>query len=109
MVAGYFESSADEALRGEPYVGLFDHSGRLVSRLNEAFDTVDTATIRSTIHAGCATFGDDGYMYLLHDRSVLVITETGAVVRRIKFDKPDKDAIATKIAVSGGNGRDMAD
>ena len=95
LVAGYFESSADEALRGKPYVGLFDHSGRLLSRLNEAFDTIDLETIRETIHGGNAIFADDGYIYLLHQKRVLVLSESGKVVRQINFDKP-KDAIADK-------------
>ncbi len=102
LIAGYFDSDADDELKGKPFIGLFDRSGRLLKLLNEPFETVDIAAESLNIHAGNATFGDDGLFYLLHAQSVVVLSESGAVVRRIKFDKADKDSRPTKVAISGG-------
>jgi hypothetical protein len=102
LVAGYFDSNADAAMRGMAYVALFDHSGRLLRRFNEPYEAVDLSNVGKSIQGGNAIFGDDGFIYLLHAKSILVLSESGVVVRRIKFDKPDPDAIPTKIAVSNG-------
>jgi hypothetical protein len=102
LVAGFFDSKADAPVRGTTYVALLDHSGRLLHRFNEPYEAVDLSTVGKAIQGGNAVFGDDGFIYLLHSASVLVVSESGAVVRRIKFDKPDHTAIPTRIAVSNG-------
>ena len=102
LVAGYFDSTAPPELQGKSYAALFDHSGHLVKRFNEPFEQVDAGEEGLKLHSGNAVFGEDGYFYLLHDQSVQVLSESGSVVHRIKFDKPDKDAIPSGIRVSGG-------
>src|SRR5581483_1223191 len=102
LLAGYSGPKAAPNLQGQSFVGLFQPSGKLLRRLNSALGTVDLADVGKSIHAGFAIFADDGFLYLLHEQSILVISESGTLVRRIMFDKPSKEAAPVKIAVSGG-------
>lgn len=102
LISGFFGINAAQDLHGQTFVGLFQASGKLLRRLNGGLGTVDLVNIHKSLHSGAAIFGEDGYLYLLHDRTILVVSESGTLVRTVKFDKPNKDAISTKIAVSGG-------
>lgn len=102
LISGFFGANAPPDLHGQMFVGLFQPSGKLLRRLNGGLGTVDLVNVHKSLHAGAAIFGEDGHLYLLHDRTILVISESGTLVRRIKFDKPNRDAVPTKIAVSGG-------
>jgi hypothetical protein len=102
LVAGYFDSTAAPELQGKSYAALFDRSGHLIKRFNEPFEHIDLAAERHKIHSGDAVFAEDGFLYLLHDQAILVLSESGSIVRRIKFDKPDKAALPTNISISGG-------
>jgi hypothetical protein len=102
LVAGYFDSTADAELQGKPYIALFDHSGHLLKRFTEPFEQIDVASEGGKIHAGHAVFADDGSFYILHEQTILVLSESGSLIHRIKFDKPDKAASPTNIAISGG-------
>jgi len=102
LIAGYFGPKSAEKMQGQSFVGLFQPSGKLLRRLDDRFEGVDFQTVQKSIHAGSAVFGDDGNLYLLHGQIILVISEAGTLIRRISFDKPDKNSSATNIAISGG-------
>jgi len=102
LVAGYFDSTAEAELQGKPYIALFDHSGHLIKRFIEPFEQIDIASEARKIHPGSAVFADDGSFYLLHEQTIVVLSESGSLIHRIKFDKPDKAANPTNIAISGG-------
>ncbi len=102
LVTGYFDPTAAPELQGRSYVALFDRSGHLIKHFNELFEQVDVATVGLKLHSGNAVFAEDGYFYLLHDQSIQVLSESGSMVHRIKFDKPDKEAIPTGIRISTG-------
>jgi len=102
LISGFFGTNAVQDLHGQTFVGLFQPSGKLLRRLNGGLGTVDLGNVHKSLHSGAAIFGEDGYLYLLHDRTILVISESGTLVRTVKFDKPNRDAVSTKIAVSGG-------
>jgi len=103
LVVGHYGSDAPENLRGTQYAALFDSSGKWLSDLRKSLSRrkpiADTVPKYNgyTIRAGA-----DGNLYLLEPNSVLVISASGEVVRRLKFKKPDPEEDATGLSVSGG-------
>jgi hypothetical protein len=102
LVAGYFNQSADEQERGKNFVAIFDASGRLAARVSGKFGDFDLASIRTKLYEGASAVGDDGFVYLLRSDEVIVISQSGQVVRRMRFKKPDPSLLATRVDESGG-------
>jgi hypothetical protein len=62
-------------------------------------ESVDLKTVSQRISEGGATVGPDGNIYLLQTNQVVVMSESGKIIRRIRYQKPGGSS-ATKIAVS---------
>ncbi|MGH9566300.1 MAG: hypothetical protein ACRD4I_09975, partial [Candidatus Angelobacter sp.] len=54
------------------------------------------------LQSGAATLGSDGNIYLLRNSDVVVISQSGEILRRLLFEKTPSDAVPTKIVYSGG-------
>ena len=98
---GYYDKDAPEALRGHRYIGVFAPSGKLVKKIEDA-EHLDLDQFSKHLQAGAATLGSDGNVYLLRDKEVVVISQSGEVLRRLPFDKNPSDAIPMKIVYSDG-------
>ncbi len=98
LISAYYIADAPAQLRGKSFVALFDGSGKMRKKFNSD-DGVDLKSVSQHISEGGATVGPDGNIYVLQPGQVLVISESGKILRRIKFQKPDS-SFATKIAVS---------
>lgn len=98
LVSGFYLGEAPAELRGKGFMALFAESGKMLKKFSSA-ESVDLKSISQRISEGGATVGPDGNIYLLQANQVLVISESGKIVRRVKFQKPG-GASATKIAVS---------
>jgi hypothetical protein len=106
FVLGYHGTDATAEMKGRPFVGIFDSAGRLVRELKDSNipknlslgETPQTAK-PSEVWSSVA---DDGNLYLLASDQILVINESGGIVRRIKFQKPENNPAAVKIEVSEG-------
>lgn len=98
---GYYNENAPEKLRGQRYVALFAPSGQLIKVIQDE-EKLDLGVFNTTFQNGAATLGKDGYIYLVRQSEVLVISQSGEIVRRMPFEKNPRNASATKISYSGG-------
>src|SRR5579884_1495970 len=99
LVSAFYLPSASPELRGKGFMAQFDESGALRRRFNGEVGSVDLKSVSKRINDGGATIGPDGNVYLLQTNQVLVISEGGKILRRIKYQKPAALS-AAKIAVS---------
>jgi len=108
LVCGYHGNEAAPTLRGRPFVGIFDSSGALIRELSYSQIAPNANLGQSATTAKPAelwsSLGDDGNLYLLAANQILVIGESGGILRRIKFPKPEKESSAVRLEVSGGLG-----
>ncbi|HET9365742.1 MAG TPA: hypothetical protein VFP71_12100 [Candidatus Angelobacter sp.] len=98
---GYYDKDAPEALRGRRYIGIFAPSGKLIKKIDDA-EHLDLDQFSKHLRGGAATLGSDGNVYLLRDKDVVVISQSGEVLRRFPFNKNPSDAIADNIVYSDG-------
>jgi hypothetical protein len=103
LVVGHYGPDAAETLRGKQYAAIFDSSGKPLSDLRKRLSARDAISDQPTKYNGYTIRSSvDGNLYLLEQGSVLAISPSGSVVRRLKFIKPDPEADAVGLSVSGG-------
>ncbi len=100
LVGGYYSRLASPKLQGKSFFGIFEPSGKLLAQLSESGADVDMATTASIPYQGAITLGPDGNAYILKSSEIVVLSESGTVVRRVAYKKPDAHAIANWIMVS---------
>jgi len=102
LVTGHFNRHADKESQGKTYTAMFEPSGKLRSVIAGHFGDVDLASVGKKLPEGGAALGEDGFLYLLRSDEVVVISESGTIVRRMPLKKPAPELLATRIGVSGG-------
>jgi hypothetical protein len=102
LVTGYFNRAAEPQVQGKIYTAIFEASGKLRAVVKGHFADFDFASIGKKLPEGGAAIGEDGFLYLLRPNEVVVISESGTIVRRMPFNKPSPELIASRIDVSGG-------
>ncbi len=98
----YYGARAPEQIRGKRYAAIFDPSGKLVKELDSFMPNVDLHDTGPKTLEGDVALGQDGNLYFLTATQVIVISQSGEVVRKIKFTKTSTDQIAEEIKVSNG-------
>jgi hypothetical protein len=101
-LSAYYAPRAAEALRGKRYAAVFDPSGRVIKQLESFLTARNFNQIGPKSAEGNVVLGKDGNLYVLAPDKVVVITESGKVLRRIKFTKTNPEQFATRIDASGG-------
>lgn len=102
LIGGYHTESATKALQGKGYLAVFDKSGVLRKEMSAAsLDEVDLSTVSTKMQEDAAAAGPDGFYYL-QAGEILVISEWGEIVRRIKIQRPQAAAGALRLDLSGG-------
>ena len=102
LLAGYHDEDAEQDTRGKSFLALLDASGRIQKDLTvEGPGSVDLGSVREKLHDGAATVGPDGNFYFVSGSSLLVLSAYGDVVKRMPFDKPEKDLAADSVTVAG--------
>lgn len=99
LVSAFYLPDAPEGLRGKSFMALFDESGQMRKKIHGELPSVDLGNVFQHLREGNATVGADGNLYLLTPDHILVLSESGEIVRRIKYEKPD-GGTASQIAVS---------
>ena len=99
LVSAFYLPDAPEELRGKSFMSFFNDSGKLVRKFDGELGEVDLKTAFQHAREGDSAIGPDGNLYLLTANKILVISESGEIVRRLKYQKPE-NRIAGKIAVS---------
>jgi hypothetical protein len=82
------------------YAAMVNSSGQQVSvpKLDlPKFDTQSTG-----FSEGGAAAGSDGNLYLLEPEEVIVVSQSGEVLRHLRFKKPSADFSTVKIRISAG-------
>jgi hypothetical protein len=102
LVTGYFGPKAEPQDQGKIYTAIFEASGKLRAVVTAHFADFDFASIGKKLPEGGAAIGEDGFLYLLRPNEVVVISENGTIARRMRFEKPSPELIASRIDVSGG-------
>lgn len=99
LVSGFYLPDAPEELRGKSFMAIFDESGKMRKQFDRELDKVDLSTVFRRLREGNATVGPDGNLYFLASDKVIVMSESGEIVRRLTYEKP-AGGTASKIAVS---------
>lgn len=100
FVWGYHAQKSLSDLRGKPYAAVLTESGELVSEVSIAMPTVDLGNLGAPSDGAVASYA--GNLYFLGSDQITVISATGETIRRLKFHKPDPQAIATRLYLSAG-------
>lgn len=89
---------------GHPFATLVDGgTGKSIRTWHDVFPAAKTGAKDTVpIHAGNASVGDDGNIYLLYESEVLAISPAGEIVKRIKFVKPDQALNPVIVRASSG-------
>jgi hypothetical protein len=104
FVSGYISIGAPEEQRGRQTVAIFSEDGELVRRLsgydpsdkNAGVVDMESMTDRSV------AMGEDGFLYYLRGKNVVVISSSGEVVRQFDVSRPEKDYAPVKVEFSEG-------
>jgi hypothetical protein len=91
LLQGYFDQNAAAKDRGRSYVGEFSASGTLIrKKMDQASaDAVKYALDR--VADAAAAEADNGYIYLLDPERVVVLSQSGEIVKRFQLHPPDTD------------------
>jgi hypothetical protein len=101
LFAGFFTRLATENRPGKSFVAFFESSGKLRQQLAD-FPDVKLAELSGRRKDGAVTIGQDGHAYVLSADKVSVVSETGQVIRRLRFHKIDPQESAARLDVSEG-------
>jgi hypothetical protein len=99
---GYLVSSEPLKHSRSGFAALFNASGKLVRDLSAGAPMADLSTAQTSPIGGDAIAGEDGRFYVLEERQVLVLNQSGEIEDTLKFDKPTPDAHPVRIDYSKG-------
>lgn len=100
FVWGYHDQNSPKTLRGKRYAAVLTDSGELVRELSIPMPDVDLGNLGALSDGAVASYA--GNLYLLGSDQIAVVSVTGQIIRTLKYRKPDPQAIATKLYLSGG-------
>jgi hypothetical protein len=102
LASGFYTEKAAEKLRGHPFLGFFDSSGKLLRDLGGGLSPVDLAKVQNSPRQGGCVAGDDGNAYFLDANEILVVSPGGEIAKRIRFKPPSPDMTTDGLYVSKG-------
>jgi hypothetical protein len=101
LVGGFFMQEAESELRGKSYLGIFGRSGVLAKDAGSELPGQDLqAFAKGTYVHTPVTAGLDGNFYVLNNGVVLVMSEGGDIIRRLKVRRPEKATLAYAMVLS---------
>jgi hypothetical protein len=99
---GHFAKSAGSKVAGTAYAAAITPSGKVVSDLSNKLSTETPGVTTRSLPEGAIAIGSDGNAYLLSAGQILVISQSGKIVRKLLFSKPDAESRAVNLYISGG-------
>jgi len=103
FVGGNYTEKANARQRSQPFLGIFDSSGRLLKSLTANLPSSDSVKVpMGQVREGACATSEDGNAYFLGGNSVLTLTPGGDVSKRTQFKKPAPGLIAAGLRVSNG-------
>lgn len=97
LLIGNYNGGAPPQLKGKSYLATVDPSGKQSPVVQTRLPNVDLNV--EDFSPGTAS-GEDGNAYFLSGDYVWVLSQTGEVVRRIHFHKPDPQDVPVNVRVS---------
>ena len=102
LLMGHFNSDSPAELRGKRFTAIFEKSGKLRTQVHfEGLQDVDLNAIPNG-DGGTIAPGTDGNFYFLAPGEVVVVSQSGDVVRKLPFGRPDHDFSAHNVSESLG-------
>ncbi|HKS81498.1 MAG TPA: hypothetical protein VJR23_08315 [Candidatus Acidoferrales bacterium] len=99
---GHFNADSPAELRGKRFAAIFEKSGKLRSQIQlDGLGDVDLKAIPSA-DGGTIAPGSDGNFYFLASSEVIVVSQSGEILRKMAFDRPDHDFFAHNLSESLG-------
>jgi hypothetical protein len=103
LFLGFYDQTAPTGMQGRAYLAVLDTSGEVRQILDASATEVDVGRLASG--QGMAPgigLGDDGNFYFAGPKELLVISQGGDLVQRIRYENPDPKSTASKVLVSEG-------
>ena len=100
FVEGDISETLGSQKTSRPYAAIVDGAGTVMKELHLNLQGLQIQ--KGKIPEGDALAGRDGNFYMLLPDQVMVISQSGQIVRRLPFPKSDHEAIATGVSLSGG-------
>jgi hypothetical protein len=102
-VIGYKVIQTDQATKPEPgFAAIYNADGKLIRDLSAETPEYDLNATMTRILDGDLIAGDDGRFYVLGDKEVRSVTQSGEVAATWKITKPQQDGMALRIDESKG-------
>jgi hypothetical protein len=102
-VIGYKVTQKDQVTKPEPgFAAIYNADGKLIRDLSAETADYDLPGTMTRILDGDLIAGDDGRFYVLGDKEVRVVTQSGEVSAAWKVTKPQQDGMALRIDESKG-------
>jgi hypothetical protein len=103
LVGGFYNADAASELRGKSYLAAFGRTGRVTKEADADLPTQDLkAFAKGAFLYSPVTAGVDGNFYVLEGDSILVMSEGGDIIRRLKVRRPPGDGHVYEMALSSG-------
>jgi hypothetical protein len=103
LVGGYYPEWAGGDTKGKTYLGIFDNSGTLRKAFaRDSLQEFDLEAAKSHIVENSVAAGSDGNFYFLQGDEIVVISEWGEFVRKLKVQRFQKSTLALRLDLSEG-------
>jgi hypothetical protein len=100
FVEGDVSVTAGTHRTSRPYAAIVNGSGEVTRELHVNLQGLQIQ--KGRIPRGAAIAGRDGNLNMLLPDQVVVVTQSGETLRSLTFSRPDREALATGISLSGG-------
>jgi hypothetical protein len=100
FVWGYRDQRSSKDLRGKPYAAVLTDAGGIVKELSIPMPAVDLGNLAALSDGAVASYAEN--LYFLGPDQITVVSVTGETIRKLRYHKPDSEAVATKLYLSGG-------
>lgn len=101
LLQGSFAKAAGPQFAGKKFAGLFGPGGVHIREL-QIKQLAATDAAKKRLPEGAISVGSDGNAYLLLPEKILVISQSGQVLRELPFRKREQEDRAGNLYVSGG-------
>ena len=100
LLQGFFDESVAPERRGRSYFAHFDLSGRLVRQALDEASGDELKELAKVAAQGAAAIADDGSVYILDQKTLLVVSQTGEITQKIKLHYPEEGYVSRNLFVS---------
>jgi len=103
FMVGFYSERAPVGQQGQPFSGIFDENGKLITAFSHNIDMSNVSIGSATSHAHEGTLVADpaGNIYFLNQTRIFVLNSAGELKQKISFKKPTPEWLPVNLSVSG--------